>query len=105
MSSSWMPRESNRIVPFAGEANYPYPLTEIIAADLNRSGLFKLIDPSAVNPRPVRAEDVRFGDWTARGADAVRELRCATDRPLLRTMRTAGDRLSALFPPRDCRCS
>src|SRR2546423_290793 len=59
------------IVPFAGEANYPYPLTEIVAADLNRSGLFKLIDPSAVNPRPVRAEDVRFGDWTARGADAV----------------------------------
>ena len=59
------------IVPFAGEANYPYPLTDIVAADLNRSGLFKLIDPSAVNPRPVRAEDVRFGDWTARGADAV----------------------------------
>jgi TolB protein len=59
------------IVPFAGETNYPYPLTEIVAADLNRSGLFKLIDPGGVNPRPVRAEDVRFGDWKARGADAV----------------------------------
>src|SRR4030095_1600960 len=23
------------------------------------------------NPRPARAEDVRFGEWTARGADAV----------------------------------
>jgi TolB protein len=59
------------IVPFAGEANYPYPLTEIVGADLARSGLFRLIDPAGVNPRPTRADDVRFGDWTARGADAV----------------------------------
>jgi TolB protein len=59
------------IVPFAGEANYPYPLTEIVAADLNRSGLFKLVDTSGINPRPVRAEDVRAGEWTGRGADAV----------------------------------
>jgi TolB protein len=59
------------IVPFAGEANYPYPLTEIIGADLARSGLFRLIDSAGVNPRPARADDVRFGDWTARGADAV----------------------------------
>src|SRR5205809_1983965 len=59
------------IVPFAGEANYPYPLTGIVGADLARSGLFKLVDPAGVNPRPARAEDVRFGDWTARGADAV----------------------------------
>jgi TolB protein len=59
------------IVPFAGGANYPYPLTEIVGADLARSGLFKLIDPAGVNPRPARADDVRFGDWTGRGADAV----------------------------------
>ena len=59
------------IVPFAGEANYPYPLTSIVGADLARSGLFKLIDADAVNPRPTRADEVRFGDWTARGADAV----------------------------------
>ncbi len=58
------------VVPFAGEANYPYPLTEIVGADLARSGLFRLIDPAGVNPRPTRAEDVRFGDWTGRGADA-----------------------------------
>jgi TolB protein len=59
------------IVPFAGEGNYPYPLTEIVGSDLARSGLFKLIDPAGINPRPARAEDVRFADWTARGADAV----------------------------------
>ena len=59
------------IVPFAGEASYPYPLTEIVGADLARSGLFRLIDPAGVSPRPSRAEDVRFADWTGRGADAV----------------------------------
>ena len=59
------------IVPFAAEANYPYPLTEIVGADLARSGLFKLVDATAINPRPARAEDVRYGEWTARGADAV----------------------------------
>ena len=59
------------IVPFAGEANYPYPLTSITGADLARSGLFKLVDTSAVNPPPTRPEEVRFGEWTGRGADAV----------------------------------
>jgi len=59
------------IVPFAGEANYPYPLTSVTGADLTRSGLFKLVDASAVNPPPTRPEEVRFGEWTARGADAV----------------------------------
>jgi TolB protein len=59
------------IVPFAGENTYPYPLSEIVAADLQRSGLFKLVDPTGVTPRPARADDVRVGDWTARGADAV----------------------------------
>jgi TolB protein len=59
------------VVPFAGENTYPYPLTEIIAADLTRSGLFRMIDGSGVNPRPARGEDVRPADWTSRGADAV----------------------------------
>src|SRR5690349_23498967 len=59
------------VVPFAGENTYPYPLTEIVAADLTRSGLFRMIDGSGVNPRPARGEDVRPADWTSRGADAV----------------------------------
>jgi TolB protein len=59
------------VVPFAGESTYPLSLTTVVAADLARSGLFKLVDSGGVNPRPARAEDVRYGDWTARGADAV----------------------------------
>ncbi|HEY2864552.1 MAG TPA: Tol-Pal system beta propeller repeat protein TolB [Casimicrobiaceae bacterium] len=59
------------IVPFAGESNYPLGVTGVVGADLSRSGLFRLVDSGGVVPRPVRAEDVRYGDWTGRGADAV----------------------------------
>ena len=59
------------IVPFRGEAGYPVSVTSIVGADLTRSGLFKLVDPGGVNPRPSRPEELRFGDWTSRGADAV----------------------------------
>ena len=59
------------IVPFASESAYPLGITTVVGADLSRSGLFKLVDPGGINPRPARAEDVRYGDWTSRGADAV----------------------------------
>lgn len=59
------------IVGFENESNYPLGISGIVGADLSRSGLFRLIDPSGMVPRPVRAEDVRIGDFRARGADAV----------------------------------
>ena len=59
------------IVPFENESNWPLGITGIVGADLVRSGLFRQVDAAAVSPRPVRAEDVRAGDWRARGADAV----------------------------------
>ena len=59
------------IVPFAGESNYPLGVSGVVGADLSRSGLFRLVDAGGIVPRPARAEDVRYGDWTARGADAV----------------------------------
>ena len=59
------------IVPFENESSYPLGITGIVGADLQRSGLFKLTDTGGVSPRPFRAEDVRSGDFRARGADAV----------------------------------
>jgi TolB protein len=58
------------IVPFESESSWPLGITGIVGADLARSGLFRLVDGS-MTPRPVRGEDVRTGDWRARGADAV----------------------------------
>ena len=50
------------IVPFAGEANYPYPLTGIVGADLARSGLFKLIDPAGCHNQKPMEMDMTNGD-------------------------------------------
>ena len=55
------------IVPFENEGNWPLGITGVVGADLTRSGLFKLVDYAGILPRPVRAEDVRIGDWRARG--------------------------------------
>jgi TolB protein len=59
------------IVPFDAESSYPLGISGIVGADLQRSGLFRLIDPMGVSPRPIRAEDVQAGAWRARSADAV----------------------------------
>jgi TolB protein len=59
------------IVPFGNENSWPLGISGIVGADLQRSGLFKLVDDAGIVPRPARAEDVRLGDFRARGADAV----------------------------------
>ena len=59
------------IVPFAAENTLPQSMTGIVAADLQRSGLFKLIDPSAVKPQPSEPTDVNYPDWRTRGAEAM----------------------------------
>ena len=59
------------IVPFRAEAGLPQPLTAVIAADLGRSGLFRMVDAGGLNPPPHEPQDVNYPTWRARGADAV----------------------------------
>jgi TolB protein len=59
------------IAPFRAEAGTPQPLSPVIAADLARSGVFKLVDAGGVNPPPYEPQDLNYGTWRARGADAV----------------------------------
>ncbi|MEO6564555.1 MAG: Tol-Pal system beta propeller repeat protein TolB [Casimicrobiaceae bacterium] len=59
------------VVPMEGESAFPLGISGVVAADLARSGVFKMIDPASVRPAPFRAEDVRSDAWRARGADAV----------------------------------
>jgi TolB protein len=59
------------IVPFENEATWPLGVSGIVGADLARSGMFRLIDPAGIVPRPARAEDVNAAAWRARNADAV----------------------------------
>ena len=55
------------IVPFANDRE---DLTPVIKADLQRSGLFRMIDTAGVNPQPTDASAINYGDWQSRGADA-----------------------------------
>ena len=59
------------ILPLKGEEGLPQKVTEIVAADLNRSGYFKIIDSGGVNPVPAEPSELQFPTWKARGADAV----------------------------------
>ena len=59
------------IAPFAGEGTSPDRISAIVAADLARSGLFKIVDTAGISPLPQRPADVRLADWKARGAAAL----------------------------------
>ena len=59
------------IVPFRAEEGLSQKVTPVVNADLTRSGLFKMVDAGGVNPPPYEPQDVNYGTWRARGADAV----------------------------------
>ncbi|MDK2122517.1 Tol-Pal system beta propeller repeat protein TolB [Parachitinimonas caeni] len=55
---------------FEGEASLTQALTPIIRSDLDRSGLFKLIETGPA-PLPSDPAQVNFPDWGKRGADSL----------------------------------
>src|SRR5436190_22011796 len=59
------------IAPMAGESTQPQSVSEVIGSDLARSGLFKLVPASGINPIPTEPSEVNFPDWVGRGADAL----------------------------------
>ena len=57
------------LYPFNNESGSP--LTPIIAADLHRSGRFRLFDTGQPNPAPADPSQVNLRDWGTRSTDAV----------------------------------
>ncbi|SEP40769.1 TolB protein [Nitrosovibrio sp. Nv6] len=57
------------IVPFAAEERLTQSLTPVVSADLQRSGLFRLVDPAGL--RPHEPIEVVYPDWINRGAGAL----------------------------------
>ena len=57
------------IVPFADEDRLQQRVTDVVAADLQRSGLFRLIDPTGLTP--YAPAEVVYNDWAGRGASAL----------------------------------
>lgn len=59
------------IVPFRAEDSIAQKITPVVAADLTRSGLFKMVDPGGIVPVPYEPEQVNYPQWQARGAEAI----------------------------------
>ncbi|MDE2309803.1 MAG: Tol-Pal system protein TolB [Betaproteobacteria bacterium] len=55
------------IVPFAGEGKFAQSISQVVSADLARSGLFRLVDPAGKAPHEPR--EVVYADWP--GVDAL----------------------------------
>jgi TolB protein len=56
------------IADFGGERIIAQALTSVVRADLERSGLFRLVDPSGL---AAGETGVSYPEWKARGADAL----------------------------------
>ncbi|KTG24144.1 translocation protein TolB [Idiomarina sp. WRN-38] len=61
------------VVPFEwkGEGQPPGNLTEVIAADLRRSGRFNPIPTTAMPQRPTKDGDIDYSAWAKMGVEAV----------------------------------
>ena len=57
------------ILPFRGEAQSPQKISSIVKADLERSGLFRAIDPGAQTADETTRPDLTT--WRQKGADAI----------------------------------
>jgi TolB protein len=59
------------VMPMAGESTQPQAVSEVVSADLARTGLFRLVNTIGISPVPTEPSEVNFGDWTARSAEAL----------------------------------
>jgi len=59
------------VLQFAGESVLPTSITDIVEADLQRSGRFRMQYAGGVNPLPTEPAQVNFSDWKTRNTDAI----------------------------------
>jgi len=59
------------VLRFLGEDALPQTISDIVEADLRRSGRFRLLFAGNVNPLPQEPTQVNFDDWKSRGADTL----------------------------------
>jgi TolB protein len=59
------------VMALAGEASQPQAVSDVVAADLARTGLFRLVNTIGISPIPTEPSEVSFADWTTRSAEAL----------------------------------
>ena len=57
------------LVPFGGDEKIAQTINEVVTGDLQRSGLFRLVDPTGKSPH--EPAEVSYPDWQVRGAEAL----------------------------------
>ncbi len=57
------------IVPFGGDEKIAQTINEVVTGDLQRTGLFRLVDPTGKSPH--EPAEVSYPDWQVRGAEAL----------------------------------
>ena len=59
------------VLRFAGEQVLSQNISDIVEADLQRSGRFRMLFAGSVDPVPTEAGQVKFEEWKSRNADAM----------------------------------
>jgi TolB protein len=59
------------VVPFGGAATTKENISEIIAADLHRSGLFRVLETRGMANLPTNPAQIKYAEWTALQAQAL----------------------------------
>jgi TolB protein len=59
------------VMPMAGDTSQPQSVSDVVGADLARTGLFKLVNTGGVTPLPTEPSEVNFADWTSRSAEVL----------------------------------
>ena len=59
------------IAPFALEANAPQNITPLIAANLARSGMFRIVNTAGISNLPTEPSQVNYLDWSSRNTEAL----------------------------------
>jgi len=59
------------VLRFAGEQVLTQNISDIVEADLQRSGRFRMLFAGNVDPLPTEVAQVNFADWKNRSADAL----------------------------------
>ncbi len=57
------------VVPFGGDARLAQTINEVVTGDLQRSGLFRMVDTAGKSPHELA--EVSYPDWQTRGAEAL----------------------------------
>ena len=57
------------LVPLGGDEKLGLAINEVVAGDLQRSGLFRLVDPTGKSPH--QPSEVNYADWQVRGSEAL----------------------------------